>query len=152
MSNDSPNTAPHAVLRQRQDFQFDIDFGAPRPTLLADENPPLGQGAGPSPVQLLCAAVGNCMADSLLFALRKFEQQPEPITCEVRAEIGRNEQNRLRVLGLDVALTLGVPAAQLEHLDRVLAQFEDFCTVGMSVAQGIPLRVSVKDGTGTALK
>jgi uncharacterized OsmC-like protein len=152
MSSDTPTIAPHAVLRQRQDFQFEIDFGAPRAVLLADENPPLGQGAGPSPVQLLCAAVGNCMADSLLFALRKFKQQPEPIRCEVRAEIGRNDQNRLRVLRLDVALTLGVPADQLEHLDRVLAQFEDFCTVGMSVAQGIPLAVSVKDATGKSLK
>jgi uncharacterized OsmC-like protein len=152
MSNDSTSTAPHAVLRQRQDYQFEIDFGAPRAVLLTDENPPLGQGAGPAPVQLLCAAVGNCMADSLLFALRKFKQQPEPISCEVRAEIGRNEQNRLRVLGLDVALSLGVPADQLEHLDRVLAQFEDFCTVGMSVAQGIPLTVRVKDSTGRQLK
>lgn len=152
MSNDSPSTAPHAVLRQRQDYQFEIDFGAPRAVLLTDENPPLGQGAGPAPTQLLCAAVGNCMADSLLFALRKFKQQPEPISCEVRAEIGRNEQNRLRVLSLEVALKLGVPADQLEHLDRVLAQFEDFCTVGMSVAQGIPLRVSVQDSTGRQLK
>lgn len=151
MSQDTP-PAPHAVLRQRQDYQFEIDFGAPRAVLLTDENPPLGQGAGPTPTQLLCAAVGNCMADSLLFALRKFKQQPEPITCEVRAEIGRNEQNRLRVLGLDVALILGVPADQLEHLDRVLAQFEDFCTVGASVAQGIPLTVSVKDATGHPLK
>jgi uncharacterized OsmC-like protein len=148
----SDSTTPHAVLRQQQDFQFEIDFGAPRPTLLADESPPLGQGAGPSPVQLLCAAVGNCLADSLLFALRKFKQQPEPIRCEVRANIGRNADNRLRVLGLDVTLTLGVPAAQLEHLDRVLAQFEDFCTVGMSVAQGIPLTVSVQDATGQRLK
>lgn len=152
MSQDTAPSTPHAVLRQRQDYQFEIDFGAPRTVLLTDENPPLGQGAGPTPTQLLCAAVGNCMADSLLFALRKFKQQPEPISCEVRAEIGRNDQNRLRVLSLDVALTLGVPAGQLEHLDRVLAQFEDFCTVGMSVAQGIPLRLSVKDAAGQQLK
>lgn len=152
MSDENSPPAPHAILRQRQDYQFEIDFGAPRLTLLGDENPPLGQGAGPTPTQLLCAAVGNCMADSLLFALRKFKQQPEPIGCEVRAELGRNASNRLRVLSMDVALTLGVPASQLEHLDRVLAQFEDFCTVGASVAQGIPLRVSVKDATGQQLK
>jgi uncharacterized OsmC-like protein len=145
-------TPPSVVLRQRHDFQFEIDFGAGRPLLVSDENPPLGQGVGPTPVQLLAAAVGNCMSDSLLFALRKFKQTPEPIVCEVRAEVGRNAQNRMRVLGLDVALTLGVPAAQLEHLDRVLAQFEDFCTVGASVAQGIPLRVSVRDSTGQSLK
>ncbi len=143
---------PHVVLRQQQDFQFTIDFGAGIPTLVGDENPPLGQGQGPTPLQLLAAAVGNCMSDSLLFALRKFKQAPEPITCEVTAEVGRNAENRMRVLGLDVALTLGVPAAGLQHLDRVLAQFEDFCTVGASVAQGIPVRVSVRDAAGQQLK
>lgn len=143
---------PRVLLRQQQDFQFEIDFGEGKPRLLGDEGPPLGQGAGPTPVQLLAAAVGNCMADSLLFALRKFKQAPEPIRCEVTAEIGRNAENRLRVLGLDVALKLGVPAAQLEHLDRVLVQFESFCTVGASVAQGIPLKVTVHDSTGAQLK
>lgn len=143
---------PRVQLRQQQDFQFEIDFGEGKPRLLGDEGPPLGQGAGPTPVQLLAAAVGNCLSDSLLFALRKFKQAPEPISCEVTAEIGRNAENRLRVLGLDVALKLGVPAAQLEHLDRVLVQFESFCTVGASVAQGIPLNVTVHDSTGAQLK
>ena len=64
---------PRVLLRQQQDFQFEIDFGEGKPSLLGDEGPPLGQGAGPTPVQLLAAAVGNCMADSLLFALRKFK-------------------------------------------------------------------------------
>ena len=145
-------SAHRVLLRQQQDFQFQIDFGSGKPALLGDENPPLGQGAGPTPVQLLAAAVGNCMSDSLLFALRKFKQTPEPISCVVDAEVGRNADKRMRVLGLDVALTLGVPAAQLEHLDRVLASFEDFCTVGASVAQGIPVRVSVRDVAGQQLK
>lgn len=145
-------TAPRVVLRQQQDFQFAIDFGTGQPPLIGDEPPPLGQGQGPTPVQLLAAAVGNCLSDSLLFALRKFKQAPEPIRCEVTAEIGRNAENRLRVLGLDVVLMLGVPAASLQHLDRVLEQFEAFCTVGASVAQGIPLNVSVFDASGQQLK
>ncbi len=145
-------STPRVVLRQQHDFQFAIDFGTGQPPLIGDENPPLGQGQGPTPVQLLAAAVGNCLSDSLLFALRKFKQAPEPISCEVTAEIGRNSENRLRVLGLNVALTLGVPAASLQHLDRVLEQFEAFCTVGASVAQGIPLHVSVRDANGQQLK
>ncbi len=146
------DTAPRVTLRQQQDFQFEIDFGAEVPKLLGDEHPPLGQGKGPTPVQLLAAAVGNCLSDSLLFALRKFKQAPEPISCEVMAEVGRNAQNRLRVLGLDVVLTLGVPAAKLEHLDRVLGQFEDFCTVASSVSQGVPVRITVRDADGLQLK
>jgi uncharacterized OsmC-like protein len=139
-------------LAQRQDYQFDVQFGPGVPMLLADEPVPLGQGLGPSPVQLLAAAVGNCLSDSLLFALRKFKQKPEPLQCEVSAEVGRNAEGRLRVLGLQATITLGVPAEALEHLERVLGTFESYCTVTQSIAQGIPVRVQVIDAQGAILK
>jgi uncharacterized OsmC-like protein len=138
-------------LQQVQDYQFDIRFGDAVPVLRGDEPPPLGQGAGPSPVQLLAAAVGNCLSDSLLFALRKFKQTPEPIRTEVVAQIGRNPEGRLRVLSMAATLTLGVPAARLEHLDRVLASFEAYCTVTQSVGQGIPVTTRVLDAEGRVL-
>lgn len=144
--------AVHVQLRQQQDYQFQIHFGEGVPVLVGDEPAPLGQGLGPSPVELLAAAVGNCLSDSLLFALRKFKQAPEPIHCDVTAEVGRNPQGRVRVLGLKAVLTLGVPAATLEHLDRVLSQFEEFCTVTQSVRQGIPVSVEVMDVAGERLK
>jgi uncharacterized OsmC-like protein len=139
-------------LKQVQDFQFGIDFGGAVPTLLAEEPPPLGQGRGPTPVQLLASAVGNCLSASLLFAWRKFKQQPEPISCEVQAEVGRNSEGRLRVLSMTVSLRLGVPAQTLEHLDRVLGTFESYCTVTQSVNASIPVRVRVFDVNGTQLK
>jgi uncharacterized OsmC-like protein len=138
-------------LVQRQDYQFDVRFGDALPVLQADEPPPLGRGRGPTPVQLLAAAVGNCLSDSLLFALRKFRQAPEPIRAEVRAEVGRNAEGRLRVLALHAELRLGVPAASLEHLDRVLASFEAYCTVTQSVAGAIPVHTRVFDADGVAL-
>ena len=140
------------TLRQQQDYQFQVDFGEGIPPLLADEPAPLGSGQGPSPVQLLAAAVGNCLSDSLLFALRKFKQTPEPLHCTVDAEIGRNEQKRLRVLKMTAALHLGVPASSLEHLDRVLDQFEAYCTVTQSVGQGISIELHVFDSSGQRLK
>ncbi|MBA4341100.1 MAG: peroxiredoxin [Methylibium sp.] len=140
------------VLRQQADYQFENSFGSSVPSLLSDEPPPLGQGLGPSPVQLLAAAVGNCLSDSLLFALRKFKQKPEPLSCEVEATVGRNAEGRLRVLRMEARLTVGVAAASLEHLDRVLAQFEEFCTVTQSVGQGIAIEVSVLDCNGLKLK
>ena len=140
------------TLRQQQDYQFQVDFGEGIPPLLADEPAPLGTGQGPSPVQLLAAAVGNCLSDSLLFALRKFKQTPEPLHCTVDAEIGRNEQKRLRVLKMTAALHLGVPASSLEHLDRVLDQFEAYCTVTQSVGQGISIEMQVFDSSGQRLK
>jgi uncharacterized OsmC-like protein len=139
-------------LQQRQDYQFEVQFEGGVPPLLADEPPPLGQSLGPSPVQLLAAAVGNCLSDSLLFALRKFKQSPDPLTCTVSAEVGRNAEGRVRVLGMAARLNLGVPASSLDHLDRVLGQFEAFCTVTQSVGQGLPVTVSVFDADGVQLK
>jgi uncharacterized OsmC-like protein len=139
-------------LTQEQDYRFQIAFGEEVPGLTGDEPAPLGAGKGPSPVQLLAAAVGSCLSDSLLFALRKFKQSPEPLRCEVQADVGRNPEGRVRVLHLRAMLTLGVPAGQLQHLDRVLDQFEQFCTVTQSVGQGIPVSIEVSDSTGLRLK
>ena len=139
-------------LTQERDYRFGHEYGAGIPALYTDEPPPLGGGSGPSPVQLLASAVGNCLSNSLLFALRKFKQAPEPLRTEVHAEIGRNAEGRLRVLQLNVAIHMGAPAHTLEHLDRALAQFEAFCTVTQSVRQAIPVAVAVFDSTGRKLK
>ncbi len=139
-------------LIQREDYRFDVQFGGDVPTLTTDEPAPLGTGLGPSPVQLLSAAVGNCLSDSLLFALRKFKQAPEPIRCQITSEVGRNADNRLRVLGIHAVLALGVPGESLAHLDRVLDTFETYCTVTQSVGQGIPVTIEVLDSQGKTLK
>lgn len=145
---------PHVqiTLTQQQDYLFMADFGDGISPLLCDEPPPLGHSQGPSPVQLLAAAVGNCLSDSLLFALRKFKQAPDPIRCEIDAEVGRNAEGRLRVLSMTARLHLGVDAASLAHLDRVLSTFEAYCTVTQSVGQGIPIDVQVLDASGARLK
>jgi uncharacterized OsmC-like protein len=145
-------TQIHVQLHQKRDYQFEVRFGSGIPDILGDEPAPLGSGLGPSPVQLLAAAVGNCLSDSLLFALRKFKQEPEPISCDVYAEVGRNAEGRLRVLEIRAVLTLGLPAASLQHLDRALGQFESYCTVTQSVSQGIAVRTEVVDALGVRLK
>lgn len=139
-------------LDQQQDYRFIVSFGGEVPPLTADEPAPLGSGQGPSPVQMLCAAVGNCLADSLLFALRKYKQAAEPMRAVVTAELGRNADNRLRVLSMKARLHLGVMTSELEHLDRILGQFEGFCTVTQSVGQGIAITTEVYDAHGERLK
>jgi uncharacterized OsmC-like protein len=147
-----PHHVVTAKLKQEEDYRFAINFGEGLPLVYGDEPPPLGKATGPTPSQLLAAAVGNCLADSLLFALRKFKQKPEPIQADVNASVDRNAENRLRVVNISVKLTLGVPSASLAHLDRVLSQFEEFCTVSQSVQQGIPIVVEVYDSGGLRLK
>ncbi|HMM72729.1 MAG TPA: OsmC family protein [Rhodocyclaceae bacterium] len=140
------------TLTRQQGFQFLVSFSPELPGLLVDEPPPLGKGEGPTPNQLLAAAAANCLSASLLFALSKFKQDAGEVRAEARCEIGRNEQNRLRVSGITVHLTLGRPAADIQHLDRILGQFEDFCTVTQSIRHGIPVAVTVSDTTGNVLK
>ena len=139
-------------LQQIEDYRFDAHFGPALPALQVDEPPPLGQGQGPSPVQLLAAAVGNCLSASLLFALRKFKLEAGPLRCEVSAEVGRNAEGRVRVLGMQATLRLAAPGDTLPHLDRVLSGFEAYCTVTQSVAAGIPVTVHVFDSQGNTLK
>ena len=139
-------------LEQQHDFSCMLHFEEGAPTLTVDEPPPLGEAVGPSPVELLLGAVANCLTNSLLFALRKYKQDAEPLSCKATAEVGRNAENRLRVLHIDIELQLGKSAAKLEHLPRILGQFESFCTVTQSVAQGIPVQLRVIDSEGLVLK
>jgi uncharacterized OsmC-like protein len=139
-------------LKQDKDFRFAIHFSEGMPVLYGDEAPPLGNATGPNPAQLLAASVGNCMSDSLLFAIRKFKQHAEPIQTTVSATIDRNAENRMRVQDINVKLKLGVAGASIAHLDRALEQFEEFCTVGQSVRQGIPVTIEVYDSEGLRLK
>jgi len=147
MSDDIPIT----ITRQDK-YRFLVDFGPEIAKLVADEPAPLGDGAGPSPPQLLAAAVANCLSASLLFAHGKFKEDPGRLVATAICEVGRNEKNRLRVTGIKVTIALGVAPETLGHLDRALAQFEDFCTVTQSVLAGIPVTVTVRSPDGRVLK
>jgi organic hydroperoxide reductase OsmC/OhrA len=139
-------------LEQVAAYEFRVRFDDTAiPDLLTDENPPLGKGEGPNPSRMLAVAVANCLSASLLFALRKYKNEPERLAAKARATIARNAQGRWRVARIAVDLQLGSQEADLAHADRALAQFEEFCTVTQSVRQGIPVDVSVRDAAGTLL-
>ncbi len=140
-------------LDQQVDFRFQASFDRPEVApIIIDESPPLGADAGPNPSRLLGTAVGHCLSASLLFALRKFKNEPQPMSTRVTVHLVRNEQNRLRIGRMEAELRLGVPAQGLHQFDRVLAQFEDFCVVTQSVRAGIPVNVRVLDSEGAVLK
>ncbi|EQD42747.1 OsmC family protein, partial [mine drainage metagenome] len=55
-------------ISQVGDYAFRIEFeGTQLEALLTDEPAPLGHDEGPNPSRLLLAAIGNCMAASLVF-------------------------------------------------------------------------------------
>lgn len=149
MSIDSPI---RISLEQDGDYAFRVEFhDSDLAPLLTDESPPLGQDQGPNPSRLLLTSVANCLAASLLFALRKFKNSPEPIRAEINATPARNEQGRWRIESAKATLHLPGNSADYKGLERVLAQFEDFCVVTQSVRQGIAVDVTVLNGEGQVL-
>jgi len=110
--------------------------------VVTDEPPPLGHDVGPNPARLLAAAVGNCLAASLLFCLSKAKLAPSGLSAEVKVELVRNERKRLRIGRLDVTLHPELAEAS-EELLACLDSFEDFCVVTESVRDGLDVRVHV---------
>jgi uncharacterized OsmC-like protein len=140
------------TITQQEKYRFLVDFGDAIPELIADEPEPLGHGAGPAPTHMLLAAVANCLSASLLFSLQKFKQDPGGMVTTASCSVDRNAHHRLRVQQIDVTINLGKPGAEFEHLERILEQFEDFCTVSQSVQAGIPIQITVIDGKGVHLE
>jgi organic hydroperoxide reductase OsmC/OhrA len=141
------------TLQQEVGYDFRVKFDWPgNPDLLLDEPEPLGHRHGPNAARLVAAAVGNCLSASLVFCLKtKFKQNPGPLRARVTGQLARNERGRLRIGGLNVRIELAESAEVLQHLERCMTQFEDFCIVTESIRQGIPVDVEVVDASGRTL-
>ena len=148
----SDNDSITLTLTQESDFAFRVEFeGTAVPALHVDETPPAGGGTGPDPARMLAAAIGHCLASSLFFALRKFKNQPGRIVTRVTAEHARNEHRRLRIGRVAVDIALPEASADYTQIERILAEFEDFCTVTESVRAGVTVAVSVRDASGAVV-
>jgi uncharacterized OsmC-like protein len=80
-------------LALQRDYQMLLEFDEPEDgTVLVDEAPPLGSGAGPAPSRLLASAVVSCLSASLLFCLRKSRIEVE----ELHARRSRSRAQRER--------------------------------------------------------
>ena len=136
----------HVTLRLARAYEFVAQFNdvANSPSMLLDEPEPLGGGRGPSAASVLGAAVGNCLAASLAFCLRKSHANVAELTARVSTHLARNEKGRFRISGIDVALVPALSDADRARLVRCEQLFEDFCVVTESVRRGIPVNVSVE--------
>ncbi|MGE0115960.1 MAG: OsmC family protein [Steroidobacteraceae bacterium] len=149
----SDSSSIRVLLEQEGGYAFRVTFeGVAMASLLTDEPAPLGEGRGPNPASLLLASVANCLSASLLFALRKFKNDPGPIRAEITAQKHRNAEGRWRLAQASVNIKLSDKAVAFENLQRVLDQFEQFCIVTQSVREGIAVEVIVRDADGVVLK
>ncbi len=131
-------------IDREEGYVFRTRFDKPQyPELVTDEPPPLGQDGAPNPARVLAAAVGNCLSASLLFCAARKGATVGKIHADVKVQIARNENKRLRVAGIKVRLSPELDAAAKEKAKECLGLFEDFCTVTASIRQGIPVDVDV---------
>lgn len=127
-------------------FEFRVRFDKEQyPELHMDEPPPLGQDRFPNPARVLAAAIGNCLAASLMFCMKRQKRPVRDVSADVRVRLVRNEAKRLRVGGVDVTLRADVDGG-MEALAPCLDVFEDFCVVTQSVRDGIDVAVKVEAG------
>lgn len=139
-------TRDHKVeLRFVRGYEFVATFADAEnlPPIVFDEPAPLGEGSGPNAAAVLAAAIGDCLASSLAFCLRKVRLEPVDMTASVVAHVARNEQGRYRISGIDVELSPEVLEHDRPRLERCERLFEDFCIVTESVRRGIPVNVKV---------
>jgi uncharacterized OsmC-like protein len=133
------------TLNRHDNYRFHVDFGLENvPSLETDELPPLGEGAGPNPARMLAAAVGNCLAASLLFCLNKSRVEVEDLAVRVEGSYARNEEGRLRIEGLSVILEPHIASDLAGRLDRCTYLFEEFCIVTQSVRDGLKINVEIR--------
>ena len=144
-SNNGHSTV-HFGIKLLENYVFEIDFGD-FGKIITDEPEPLGQGEGPNPSRLLAASVANCLAASLMFAIRKFKGEPGEVSADVTLSMHRVD-GRLRVEKTDVVLQLGNTYENLPNIEKVLSQFEEFCVVTQSVRSGFDVNVEVRDLNG----
>jgi uncharacterized OsmC-like protein len=133
----------HVTLKLADKVGFVAEFAdVPGASVVFDEPPPLGDNRGPNAAEILSAAIGDCLAASLTFCLRRARIDVQDMTADVTTHVARNERGRLRIRGIDVQLEPVVAAGT--NIDRCEALFEDFCIVTASVRNGIPVHVSLK--------
>jgi uncharacterized OsmC-like protein len=132
-------------VEQRAGYEFDVHFDKEHyAPARFDEPPPLGKDTAPNAARYLAAAIGNCLAASLTFCLkRQGGVELEGLTSHVHVEIVRNAERRLRVGAVRVRLAPKLPPSH-PALEKCLPVFEEFCTVTQSIRAGIHVDVSVE--------
>ena len=90
-----------------------------------------------------CSAPPTRLAASLLFCATRRGAKVGKIHADVKVQIARSENKRLRIAGIKVRLSPEMDPSTTEMAKECLGLFEDFCTVTASIRNGIPVEVKV---------
>jgi uncharacterized OsmC-like protein len=136
-------------VERTQGFELKTTFDkAQYAPLMSDEPAPLGKDTAPNPARILAAAIGECLTASLVFCMQKQGAPIDGISADVKVELVRNDDKRLRIGSIDVALHPRLGPGDPAVYDKCLSTFEDFCVVTQSVRAGLDVNVRVEPTEG----
>ncbi len=120
-----------ATLEWRRALEFDARTGRSQFVLDGDG------AAGPSPVELLAAALAGCMAVDVVDIVTKGRHAIRSLRAELAAERAADPPRRVTAVRLHFVLSGQVPTGAV---DRALQLSRDkYCSVWHSFRQDIPL-------------
>lgn len=124
----------------KERMQFSAEAG--EHAVLMDAKPPLGQGKGQTPKQLLLAALCGCTAMDVVALLRKHRQPPQ--SFEVTAEAATLEGVHPAVF-TEIALAFHIqgPVEPAIALESVRLSQTLFCGVSAMLSRAVPIRYEV---------
>jgi len=132
-------------IKRLEGYRFEVDFGPEvHGKIFVDEDPPLGSNDGADPSRLLAASIAQCTLSSLLFCMQKSRATVGDMEAEAKITFGRDENRKLRIMGISITADVTVPEEEKAKLDRCLPMFQDYCTVSQSVKRGIPISTEIK--------
>ncbi len=131
-------------IEQVEGYELRVRFDKEQyPELSLDEPAPLGNDRFPNPARILAAAIGDCLAASLLFCAQKKRIPILGLTADLEVELVRNDRKRLRIGRVSATIRPRVEGG-CATLAECLDVFEDFCVVTQSVREGLDVDVRVE--------
>jgi putative redox protein len=127
-------------LKWKQNMAFDIESsGQIVPT---DAKPPIGQGNGITPKEMLLAGIGGCTAMDVVALLKKHKQTFTTFNVEVDAPL---TSSGYPAVFTDAMVKFSVTGAVDEKilLDSVMLSQTKYCGVSAMLSKAFPIRYTV---------
>jgi len=129
-----------AKLVWKENLQFTAEAGGH--AVLMDAKPPVGQGKGQTPKQLLLAALCGCAAMDVAAFMRKHRQDLKRF--EVTAEATIREGTHPAVfIAIDLAFRIEGTVDPAVAVEAARLSQTRFCAISAMLSQAVPIRYEV---------
>lgn len=129
----------HAKLIWKGNLQFAAE--ADGHTVLMDAKPPVGQGKGQTPKQLLLAALCGCTAMDVASLMRKHRQDVKRF--EVTAEATIRQGHPAAFTAIDLAFRIEGTVDPALAVEAARLSQTRFCAIGAMLSRAVPIRYEV---------